>query len=81
MKSKVQSYDLRDCEEYYGILELEKVLRENQNEEDVTDQLNENLRKTHTMHTMIKRQGGGNSVKRKQLVLDDSMDEAEEEDA
>jgi hypothetical protein len=29
MKSKVQSYDLRDCEEYYGILELEKVLREN----------------------------------------------------
>jgi hypothetical protein len=26
MKSKVQSYDLRDCEEYYGILELEKLL-------------------------------------------------------
>ena len=35
MKSKVQSYDLRDCEEYYGILELEKLLRENQDEEDV----------------------------------------------
>jgi len=26
MKSKVQSYDLRDCEEYYGILELEALL-------------------------------------------------------
>jgi hypothetical protein len=26
MKSKVQTYDIRDCEEYYGILELEKLL-------------------------------------------------------
>ena len=48
MKSKVQSYDLRDCDEYYGILELEKLLRENQDEDDVHDQINMNLRKTHT---------------------------------
>ena len=27
MKSKVQTYDIRDCEEYYGILELEALLR------------------------------------------------------
>ena len=28
MKSKVQSYDLRDSEKYYGILELEKLLQD-----------------------------------------------------
>ena len=26
MKSKLQSYDIRDSEDYYGILELEKLL-------------------------------------------------------
>lgn len=29
MKSKVQSFDIRDCEEYYGILELESLLKKN----------------------------------------------------
>ena len=76
MKSKVQSYDLRDCEQYYGILELEKVLRENQDEEDVAEQINLNMRKTHTY---LRRAGGGNSVKRKNIVVDDSMDEMESE--
>ena len=27
IKSKVQSYDIRDCDEYYGILELEILLK------------------------------------------------------
>ena len=27
MKSKVQTYDIRDAEEYYGILELEDLLK------------------------------------------------------
>ena len=27
MKSKVQTYDIRDAEQYYGILELEDLLR------------------------------------------------------
>lgn len=30
MKSKIQSYDIRDCPEYEGILELEKLLRSGQ---------------------------------------------------
>lgn len=34
MKSKVQSYDLRDCEEYTGLLELEKVLRDLKDKEE-----------------------------------------------
>ncbi len=28
MKSKVQSYDIRDCSEYFGVLELEKLLKD-----------------------------------------------------
>ena len=27
MKSKVQTYDIRDCEEYFGVLELEQLLK------------------------------------------------------
>ena len=27
MKSKLQTYDIRDSEDYYGILELEKLLQ------------------------------------------------------
>jgi len=27
IKSKIQTYDIRDCEEYYGVLELETLLR------------------------------------------------------
>ena len=27
MKSKVQTYDIRDAEEYYGVLELEDLLK------------------------------------------------------
>lgn len=27
IKSKVQTYDIRDCEKYNGILELESVLK------------------------------------------------------
>ena len=27
IKSKIQTYDIRDCEEYYGILELEALLK------------------------------------------------------
>jgi len=27
MKSKIQSYDIRDCDQFYGILELEKLLK------------------------------------------------------
>jgi hypothetical protein len=28
MKSKVQTYDIRDCQEYYGVLELEALLKQ-----------------------------------------------------
>jgi hypothetical protein len=28
MKSKVQTYDIRDCQEYYGVLELETLLKQ-----------------------------------------------------
>ena len=28
IKSKVQTYDLRDCEEYYGIMALESLLKQ-----------------------------------------------------
>lgn len=33
IKSKVQSYDIRDCEEYHGILELESLLRKSSQEQ------------------------------------------------
>lgn len=35
MKSKIQSYDIRDCPEYAGILELEKLLRSGQEQMDL----------------------------------------------
>ena len=35
IKSKVQSYDIRDCEEYNGILELESLLRKSSQEQKV----------------------------------------------
>lgn len=35
MKSKIQSYDIRDCPEYAGILELEKLLRSGQKQMDL----------------------------------------------
>jgi len=28
IKSKVQTYDIRDCEEYYGIMALESLLKQ-----------------------------------------------------
>jgi hypothetical protein len=31
MMSKVQSYDIRDCQEYFGILELERILKSMKN--------------------------------------------------
>jgi len=45
MKSKVQTYDLRDSEQYYGVLELEKLLKEDK-EIDV-EGLNNNIRKSY----------------------------------
>ena len=32
MKSKIQTYDIRDCAEYYGVLELEALLKQSKNE-------------------------------------------------
>jgi hypothetical protein len=32
MKSKIQTYDIRDCAEYYGVLELETLLKQSKNE-------------------------------------------------
>jgi len=37
MKSKVQSFDIRDCEEYYGILELENLLKKNSKAKQVIE--------------------------------------------
>lgn len=49
MKSKVQSFDIRDCEEYYGILELENLLKRNSKPEQVLD-LYEIKRSTSKVH-------------------------------
>ena len=45
IKSKVQTYDLRDCEEYQGVLELEKLLQESR--KDNVKALNDNIRKSY----------------------------------
>ena len=44
MKSKVQTYDIRDSEDYNGFLELEVVLRENR--QSTVDKLNNSIRRS-----------------------------------
>jgi hypothetical protein len=39
IKSKVQTYDIRDCEEYYGILELEALLKKSMKDPRFTMEL------------------------------------------
>jgi hypothetical protein len=49
----VQSYDIRDCKEYYGILELEKLLKDMSNEGkiDVDQQLVKKQTKVEKLQT------------------------------
>ena len=45
MKSKVQTYDIRDCEEYYGVLELERLLQDSRGTD--VQRLNNNIRNSY----------------------------------
>ena len=70
MKSTVQTYDIRDCEEYYGILELEKILKKSNISQSQVgiDQIN---------RTSIKKYELGQSLKSKKTGQDRAQKEGD----
>lgn len=78
MKSRVQSYDLRDSEEYTGLLELEKVLRElKDKEEQNPDMIIEGIAESKA----LMRTGRNKDKMVRQASVTDTLDQAAQEDA